>query len=151
VAEVSLALDGCRRVSGPSVPLTEVPLHWSCVGDRWSVVHWPLSLHGTSAEERVGQAHVHQRKREHPSSGKDPPKAQAVALKRHISAAAPFVRSVDGAISASKTVDGHCLARTLDASGTSLPSLRPITSSASSDGCNVLRLKDRKAHVGVSF
>src|SRR5207253_11446708 len=44
----------------------------SYVGDRWSVVHWPLSLRRTSAE-RVGQAHVHHRKHEHPSSGKDDP------------------------------------------------------------------------------
>ncbi len=90
--------DGCGVLPCSVSPSGEP----SCVGDRWSVVHWPLSLHCTSAEERVGQAHVHHRTREHPSSGKDPPKAQAVALKRHISAAAPFVRSVHGAIGASK-------------------------------------------------
>src|SRR2546426_3695702 len=52
----------------------------SCVRDQWSVVHWPLSLQRTSVDGRIGQAHVHHRGREHPSSGKDPPKAQAVAF-----------------------------------------------------------------------
>jgi hypothetical protein len=51
----------------------------SGVDDQWSVIHWPLSLQRTSIDGRIGQAHVHDRRREHPGSGRDPPKAQTVA------------------------------------------------------------------------
>jgi len=53
-----------------------------CVSDQCSDVHWPLSLQRTPVDGRIGQAYVPHGRREHPSSGRDPPKAQAFAFIR---------------------------------------------------------------------
>jgi len=54
----------------------------SCVSDPWSDVHWPVSFQRRAVAGRIGQAHVPRRRCEHPSSGSDPPKAQAFAFIR---------------------------------------------------------------------
>src|SRR5262249_15087842 len=52
----------------------------SYVCDQWLPIPWHLSPQRTSVDRRIGQTHVHHRRCEHPSSGKDPPEAQAVAF-----------------------------------------------------------------------
>jgi hypothetical protein len=52
----------------------------SYVCDQWSPVLCHLSSQRTSVDRRIGQAHVHHRRCEHPSSGNDPPEAQAVVF-----------------------------------------------------------------------
>ena len=52
----------------------------SHVCDQGSPVPWHLSSQCTSVDRRIGQAHVHHRRCEHPSSGNDPPEAPAVAF-----------------------------------------------------------------------
>jgi len=75
----------------------------SCVSDQWSVVHWPLALQRTPVDGRIGQAHAHHRRLEHPSSGTDPPHAQAVPFDPSADRrAAPFVRRLHEAFGASK-------------------------------------------------
>src|SRR5262245_22420981 len=71
-------VDVCGVVRRPALASGER----SCVSDQWSVVHWPLSLQHTPVDGRIGQAHAHHRRLEHPSSGTDPPHAQAVHLIR---------------------------------------------------------------------
>jgi hypothetical protein len=58
---------------------SSVPGERSYVCDQWSPVPWHLPPQRTSVDRRIGQAHVHHRRCEHPSSGNDPPEAQAVA------------------------------------------------------------------------
>jgi hypothetical protein len=54
----------------------------SCVSDQWSDLHWPLSFQRTPVAGRIDEAHVPHRRCEHPSSGRDPPQAQAFAFSR---------------------------------------------------------------------
>src|SRR5262249_42170270 len=67
-------VDVCGVLRRPASTSGEQP----CVSDQWSVVHWPLSLDRTPVDVRIGQAYAPHRRREHPSSGKDPPDAKAV-------------------------------------------------------------------------
>jgi len=121
----------------------------SCVSDQWSDVHWPLSFqpHAGCRADRPGS-------RSSPEMGTPQLRqgpAEGAGIRFHQNASRRHSPGVSITLSVTVTVQGHCLARTLDASGTSLPSLRPIMPSTSSDGCNVLRFEDRKAHVCVSF
>jgi homeodomain-containing protein len=67
-------------------PCGELPRRGSVSGERsyvcdqWSPVPWHLSPQRASVDRGIGQAHVHHRRCEHPSSGNDPPEAQAVAF-----------------------------------------------------------------------
>jgi hypothetical protein len=99
-----------------------------CVSDQWSDVHWPPSFQRTPVDGRIGQAHVPHRRCEHPSSGRDPPNAQAFAfIRTHLGGCLrpQFHYAFDVSNSSGR-------ARTLETSGTCDP-LRSITSSASSE------------------
>jgi hypothetical protein len=72
----------------------------SYVGDQRSLVPWPLSRQRTTLDGRIGHVHCHHQRREHPSSGTDPPEVQAVAFKAKASPATPFVRSLHEAFGA---------------------------------------------------
>ena len=74
----------------------------SSVSNQWSMVHGPLSLQCVSVDVLIGQAHVQHWTREHPSSGRDPPKARQSKFHPNVYQA-PFVRSLHGAVGASNT------------------------------------------------
>ena len=132
-----------RTTESTSVVRSLAPLRHQA-NDRASAISGRFSIGLCQSNARLlmggsAQAHVHHRRGEHPGSRKDPPKPQAVAF--DLNAHRRRLHSSGACMRASVLVKspGHCLARTLDASGASSPSLRPITSSASSEGCNVLR------------
>ena len=112
----------------------------SSVSNQWSIVHWRLSLQCVPIDGLIGQAHVQHRKREHPRSGRDPPKPRQSKCDPSVYRA-PSVRSLHEAVGTSNT--SAPLPRT-DAGR--LVTLRSITWPASSQPCDMLHVKRCEAH-----
>jgi hypothetical protein len=65
----------CDLVFRPALLLSDAP----CASNLWAVVDWPPALRRRSLGWRVAQDHLHDRARTHPTTGRDPPTAWAVA------------------------------------------------------------------------
>lgn len=86
----------------------------SAVSNQWSTVHWSLSLQCASVDGLIGPAHVQHRRHEHPSSGRDPPKArQSNLIQTYIRLPSS---EVSMKLSVPVTRQRQHFARTLDAS-----------------------------------
>jgi hypothetical protein len=132
--------DDALDVSEVLPRLASVSRESSSVSNQWSIVCWPLSLQCVSVDGLIGQAHVQHRKREHPSSSRDPPKARQSKSDSNVYEA-PFVRSLHGAVGAS-----NASAPILGTAAGRLVTLRSITWPASSRPCDVQRVERREAH-----
>ena len=135
-----------RRVRGATGAPTSSPRSVSVVGRHINYRnkngvfsrHRPLSLQHAPVDGRIDQTHAHHRRGEPPSSGKDPPKAQAVpfdpnAYRRRLHSSGVSLEAF-GASNQFRAFPRSDAGRL----GCLVTCLPPIMPSASSEGCNVL-------------